>query len=578
MLIVLIIEFLAFISSFLYIYLKSKKPSKVKQQEIEENSEYFKTQPEPFVDIYIATYNEPINVLKKTIFGAKGLDYSNYKIYVLDDGRREEVKNLCKLHEVNYITRKTNENAKAGNLNNALQYTNGEYITIVDADFILFPNFLKRTMGFFRDKKIALLQVPHHFYNKDPLEFNSTKEENFADEQRFWFDDMLEARDNVGVATSCGSCSILKREVLKEIGGVFPTETITEDYDLSLRLLEKGYITKYVNERLAIGLAAENLKGFFIQRKRWAKGNIQVWKEHFKRKNYLSLKTYLYLFDWYYFIQIPTRLFLILLPIFYFYFGLIPLEAKSVIEVLQYNISFLILNIILINTISKNKYLPFLTNAINFACIIRIFPEVLKTFIKPFGGVFEVTPKGELAKGNKDFSTKIVKKRIQIFAWLLLFGIFYISYKVEWSIDNTLIIAIIWAITNLISLFFAIKILEEKTNYRIEERMDLKEQVILKGEKNLIEKTKTIDVSINSLLVEKKSMLNEIQELEFLNIKNIKVLKSEIKKNKRIIILDLTPEQEFELSIKLFNKNKIPVKYSNFKNYFSTLRKLIGIK
>ena len=108
--------------------------------------------------------------------------------------------------------------------------------------------------------------------------------------------------------------------------------------------------------------------------------------------------------------------------------------------------------------------------------------------------------------------------------------------------------------------------------------MDLKEQVILKGEKNLIEKTKTIDVSINSLLVEKKSMLNEIQELEFLNIKNIKVLKSEIKKNKRIIILDLTPEQEFELSIKLFNKNKIPVKYSNFKNYFSTLRKLIGIK
>ena len=76
----------------------------------------------PSVDVLICTYNEPLDLLKKTIIASKKLDYpqNKLKVYVCDDGHRDELKNLCREYNVNYITRDNNEGAKAGNINNAL--------------------------------------------------------------------------------------------------------------------------------------------------------------------------------------------------------------------------------------------------------------------------------------------------------------------------------------------------------------------------------------------------------------------------------------------------------------------------
>ena len=108
----------------------------------------------PEVDVYIPTYNEPIEILEKTITGALCLDYPRFQIWVLDDGRRPWLRELCRDKGVGYLTRPDNVHAKAGNINHALTKTSAPFVAVFDADFIPQRNFLMRTMGFFDDPKI----------------------------------------------------------------------------------------------------------------------------------------------------------------------------------------------------------------------------------------------------------------------------------------------------------------------------------------------------------------------------------------------------------------------------------------
>ena len=102
----------------------------------------------PSVDVYIPTYNEPFDVLEKTITGALCLDYPNARLWVLDDGRRPWLKAFCESKGIGYLTRPDNAHAKAGNINHALTKTDGEFVAVFDADFVPQRNFLMRTMGF----------------------------------------------------------------------------------------------------------------------------------------------------------------------------------------------------------------------------------------------------------------------------------------------------------------------------------------------------------------------------------------------------------------------------------------------
>lgn len=105
----------------------------------------------PTVDVLICTYNEELKLLSKTIISAQKLNYPKDKlnIYVLDDGNRIELKNMCSQYNVNYITREKNIHAKAGNINNALQFLNGDLFAVLDADMICKTNFLERTVRIF---------------------------------------------------------------------------------------------------------------------------------------------------------------------------------------------------------------------------------------------------------------------------------------------------------------------------------------------------------------------------------------------------------------------------------------------
>lgn len=133
--------------------------------------------PMPKVAILIATYNEELEVLKRTIVGAMALRHPRKEIFILDDGRRDWLREYCARMGVGYVTRPDNKGAKAGNMNHALAMLDAsaeppDFVAVLDADFVRRRGFISRTLALFHDPKVGLVQTPQHFFNADPIQHN----------------------------------------------------------------------------------------------------------------------------------------------------------------------------------------------------------------------------------------------------------------------------------------------------------------------------------------------------------------------------------------------------------------------
>ena len=159
---------------------------------------------------------------------------------MLDDGRRAWLRDLCEAHGVRYVTRPDNRDRKAGNHNHALTVSTAPFIVSMDADFVPFPNFIYRTIGFFRDPTVAVVQTPQCFYNADPLRKNLGLVKYLPDELAFFYRVMQPGRDAWDAAFYCGSAALLRRQALLDIGG-FVTVTDIEDQATAVKLLSQGY-------------------------------------------------------------------------------------------------------------------------------------------------------------------------------------------------------------------------------------------------------------------------------------------------------------------------------------------------
>lgn len=235
--------------------------------------------PEPMeglrVDIYIPTYNESVSVLRRTALGAKNMRYS-HKTYILDDGNRKEVRAMADELGIGYIARPEHHHAKAGNINHALRHTDGDFIAIFDADHVPQPNFLERTLGFFRDERMAFVQTPQFFYNLGC--FESRADENTDghwEQQSMFFHYLQPGKQRWNSAFFCGTCAVIRRKALEEVGGI-ATETITEDIHTSVLMHARGWKSTYLDEHLATGMAPPDVVSYFKQRQRWALGNLRV--------------------------------------------------------------------------------------------------------------------------------------------------------------------------------------------------------------------------------------------------------------------------------------------------------------
>ncbi len=349
----------------------------------------------PSVDIFIPTYNEPTEVLRRTIIGCQALDYPNQTVYLLDDSRRPEIAQLALKLDCKYITRPNNVHAKAGNLNHGLGKTQGELIAVFDADFIPTKNFLTRTVGFFKKANIALVQTHQEFYNFEPLGRNLGLATVIPHDQELFSRHNQPIRDGANIAMCYGSSFVVRRSHLERIGG-FVTESLSEDYATSIKLSASGYQVIYLAEKLSAGLAAENIEGLMTQRLRWARGTLQTFfidanpltipGLNFRQRlaNFESLL--------YWFTNISRAAFLIL-PIVYALLEIIPVQA-TISELLYFFLPYYLLNIAAFSWLNNHSRSAITLDFANVVYCIPVALTVIQTLIKPFSQGFKVTPKG----------------------------------------------------------------------------------------------------------------------------------------------------------------------------------------
>ena len=218
----------------------------------------------------MCTYDEGLDVLGATLVGCDRISYP-HTTWVLDDGRREEVRRLADRFGARYLSRPTNEHAKAGNINHALDLTDGQLLLILDADHVPQPDILDATVGYFDDPAVAVVQTPHDFGNHDSFQHFETGRHD----QSMFFEVIMVGKDSHDGAFWCGSAGVILRHALEGIGGI-ATETVAEDFHTTIRLHAEGWHTRYHDETLVQGLAPHDLATFLLQRDRWARGNLAV--------------------------------------------------------------------------------------------------------------------------------------------------------------------------------------------------------------------------------------------------------------------------------------------------------------
>ena len=456
----------------------------------------------PWVDVYIPTYDESLEILEKTITGAISLDYPNLKIWLLDDGRRPWLKEYCNAKGIGYLTRGDNAHAKAGNINHALTKTNADFVAIFDADFIPQRNFLMRTVGFFTDPAIGIVQVPHTFYNYDPTQSSLGVQKGLPDDQRFFFEAIMPSRDGWNAAFSCGSNSVTRREALRSIGDALPTDSITEDMLLSISLLRNGYITRYLCERLAFGLAPEGLKAFFVQRQRWARGAMQIlFLPAGPLGRNLTLMQRLLFLPTHWLTQSLMLLLTIVAPLVFLWTGVLPLVNVTPEAVLYYLLPMMLAVAGGIWAFAPRHYFPFAAQVHGTFQSFKILPTVLLTMAKPFGHVFKVTPKGAFAK-KSDYDRPIFWTAASLMG-LTILGL-VINAHSEWRIigqAGLLPIVACWAAINIVVLFLVCMMALQAPIRRGEERFKLDEPIWIFAANGALSTGRIKDISLTGVAI-----------------------------------------------------------------------------
>ncbi len=277
------------------------------------------------VDAFVTVCHEPAGIVEETVAAVAAIDHPRLTVWVLDDGSDPAVAAVAERHGARYLTRKDRTGAKAGNINNALKHACGDFVIIFDADQVPVPTFLTRTMGCFADPRIAFVQTPQAYRNRDVNRVAAGAHE----QQALFYGPIQRGRDTAGAIFSCGTNIVFRRTAIDQAGGV-PEDSITEDLRLSLVLLHLGWKSTYLPETLAEGLGPTDVRSFFSQQRRWARGGLEILFHRHpfdRRMTFRQLVEYalgfLYWFNgWAYSVYIT-------LTLAFLFFGVRPVQVQS---------------------------------------------------------------------------------------------------------------------------------------------------------------------------------------------------------------------------------------------------------
>lgn len=478
----------------------------------------------PTVDVYVPTYNESLDVVRDTVLAAQCIDYprNKLKIYLLDDGKRSEFAVFAADVGVGYITREDNSHAKAGNLNHAMKITKGELICVFDCDHVATRTFLQATVGpFLNDPKLALLQTPHYFYSPDPFERNLRAARNVPNEGALFYGPVQQGNDNWNATFFCGSCAVIRRSALEEIGG-FAVETVTEDAHTALKMQRLGWGSAFLAIPLAAGLATERLGLHVVQRTRWARGMTQIFRvdnpllgRGLKWQQRLCYLNAMLHFQF----GLPRVVFLTA-PLCYLLFNLNIIHSSASL-IFAYVLPHLVMSVFVNSRMNGRFRYTFWGEIYETVMAFHLVIPTILTLLSPKHGKFNVTDKGGLLDvGFFDFN--IVRPHV-ITATLLFIGIVAgITRAVAhdyFGVDPYVIaLNVGWAIFSLIILMAAIAVARETRQTRKTIRIDVKVPVIIHYASGISSRSTTVNLSMGGAQIVAPDNRHENDEIEEIDL------------------------------------------------------------
>ena len=415
----------------------------------------------PHIDVFIATINESIPLLEETIKACVNMDYPDkdkIHIYVSDDGRRKEVKNLSLKYGVNYITRRDNKNAKAGNYNNVLKHTNSPYIVTFDADMKPNKNFLLKVVPYIIGiDNVGFVQTPQFFDNPDIYQLRFRLLDNIPSEQDYFYEIIQPSRMITNTVVYCGTNAIISRKALEEVGG-FASKTVTEDIATGMFIESLGYKGIALTDHLVLGKSVNDIDSFAKQRSRWGCGSLQIVKNYgvLRNKNLTLRQKIAYFNGILYWLFCYKRFLYLLIPLLYSLFGLNIVECDMRVFLTLFLLNY-VLKRFVVDMLEEHKrsFTWYAIYEIVLApiMIIQITKELFGfTILK-----FDVSSKDKIDKkmtpiNRKLFSSHLMLLLIHILAVILsiykgsLIGIHIYYFTLVWLLLDIvyLIIAIIF--------------------------------------------------------------------------------------------------------------------------------------
>jgi len=457
----------------------------------------------PTVAIFIATYNENIEILRKTIAGCQNISYPRelLGIYLCDDGRRQEARLLCEEMGISYISREDNLHAKAGNLNNALSRTDSEFVMLLDADMVPKSGFLNKTLGYFTDLNVGFVQTPQVFYNPDPFQFNLKFGDSIPNEQDFFMLEIQGGRANYNAVLHVGTNAVFRRSAIDEIGGI-PTGTITEDMATGMLIQAKGYRSIFVKEVLCTGLSVESFHDLVRQRERWCRGNIQVTKKWnpLKMKGLSPMQKLIYvdgLIYWFFGVQ---KMIYILCPVVYLITGTVILNMDPLDLALFWTPSFAASALSFRALVSENRTITWShIYEVAMAPYLALSALMEVLFSRPIP--FKVTPKGLNAKKTTISLRTAIPHIIMLILTVLGLALTIpkLFYNPPAIVDGDMI-NILWAVYNGFAITMGILVCIERPRKRATDRLVVDEPITIDAEEGAI--CKIVDISETGIKVE----------------------------------------------------------------------------
>ena len=367
------------------------------------------------IGFFIPTYNEPYSVLALTIAGACQIRLA-HETWVLDDGKREWVRELCQRFNVRYVIRPDNKGAKAGNLNYALAMSDFDFVGIVDCDMVPSPAFLEDMLPYFADERVAIVQGPQDFYNV--TSFQHSGDGTPWHEQQTFYKVIQPGKNRWNAAFWCGSPSIIRTTAIRAVGGV-ATETITEDLHTSLRIHQAGWKTVFHHGEVAKGVAPDDYDGFILQRLRWAKGSMQVIRREWRRGGLTPAQRLNYMASTGTYFDAYRKLIMLLIPPAILFTDQLPVRAPALAFLGAWAIQFIVMNAAN-KALGRGHYRFWHTEMFD---LMKLFAFVNAGLVLVVERTihFKVTPKGEA--GKRHFHPFVVP-------YLALLGLYLLAISI----------------------------------------------------------------------------------------------------------------------------------------------------